>query len=46
MSAPPAAVPEITRPLTIEEVTDIVKNCIREEIGEDEEGVQPGGDDG
>ena len=37
MSAPPAAVPEITRALTIEEVTDIVKNCIREEIREDEE---------
>ena len=41
MSAPPAAVPEITRPLTIEEVTDIVKNCIREEIGEDEEEYSP-----
>ena len=37
MSAPPAAVPEITRALTIEEVTEIVKNCIREEICEDEE---------
>eukprot|EP00944_MAST-04C_sp_MAST-4C-sp1_P015722 g15722.t1 len=37
MSAPPVAVPEITRALTIEEVTDIVKNCIREQIDEDEE---------